>query len=75
MIIVNDKIDNGINMFLRHWPFQWPWRSAGAIRSALPNAACPGLLRKPLDAAIEQLLAPCIAPAAARATTNKTTMK
>jgi hypothetical protein len=25
---------------------------------ALPDAACPGLLRKPLDAAIEQLLAP-----------------
>ena len=25
---------------------------------ALPNAACPGLYRKPLDAAIGQLLAP-----------------
>jgi hypothetical protein len=28
------------------------------IQSALPNAACPGLLWKPLDAAIGQLLAP-----------------
>ncbi len=45
-------------MFLRHWPVWWPWRSAGAIRSALPNAACPGLLRKPLDTAIGRLLAP-----------------
>jgi hypothetical protein len=58
MVIVDDKIVNGINMFLRRWPFQWPWRSANAIRSASPNAACPGLLWKPLDAAIGQLLAP-----------------
>jgi hypothetical protein len=28
------------------------------IHAASPNAACPGLLRKPLDAAIGQLLAP-----------------
>jgi hypothetical protein len=39
--IVDDKIDDGINMFLRCWPFRWPWQSAGAIQSALPNAACP----------------------------------
>jgi hypothetical protein len=35
-----------------------PWRCAGAIRSALPNVACPVLLRKPLDAASGRLLAP-----------------
>ena len=29
-----------------------------AIHAALPDAACPGLLRKPLDAAIGRLLAP-----------------
>ncbi len=57
-VIVDDKIDNGINMFLRCWQFQWPWRSAGAIQSQLPNAASPGLLRKPLDAGIGQLLTP-----------------
>ena len=28
------------------------------IHAASPNAACPGLLRKPLDAAIGQLLNP-----------------
>ncbi len=28
------------------------------LQMALPNAACPGLLQKPLDAAIRQLLAP-----------------
>ncbi len=37
---------------------RWPQRCAGAIQMASPNAACPGLLRKPLDAAIGQLLAP-----------------
>jgi len=29
-----------------------------AIHAVSPNAACPGLLRKPLDAAIRRLLAP-----------------
>ena len=45
-------------MHLRHGPFRWPWQCAGAIRSASPNAAWPGLPRKPLDATIGQLLAP-----------------
>ena len=43
---------------LRRGPFRWPWRCADAIRSASPDAACPGLHRKPLDAAIGRLLAP-----------------
>ncbi len=38
--------------------FLWPWWSAGAILSASPNAACPGLLQKPPDATIGWLLAP-----------------
>ena len=29
-----------------------------AMRSASPDAACPGLLRKPLDATIGRLIAP-----------------
>ena len=37
---------------------RWPWQWAGAIWSASPNAAWPGLHRKPLDAAIGLLLAP-----------------
>jgi hypothetical protein len=57
MVSVDDKINNGINMFLGRWPFHWPWQSAGAIGSASPNAACPELLWKPLDAIIRQLLA------------------
>ncbi len=38
--------------------FQWPWRCAGAIQTASPDAACPRLLQKPLDAGIRWLLAP-----------------
>jgi len=40
-------------------PFRWPCGGIEAINAALPDAACPGLLRKPLDAAaIGRLLAP-----------------
>jgi hypothetical protein len=56
-VIVDDEINNGINMFLHRWPLQWLWQSAGAIQSTSLNAACPGLLLKPLDVSIGQLLA------------------
>ncbi len=56
--MVDDKIDNDIEMHLRCSPFWRPCRCAGAIQTALPDAACPGLLWKPLDAGIGQLLAP-----------------
>jgi hypothetical protein len=58
MVIVDDKINDGINIFLPRWLIRWPWQSTSAIQSASPNAACPGLLWKPLDAGIGQLLAP-----------------
>ncbi len=45
-------------MHLVCWPFRWPRRCAGAIQTALPNVVCPGLLQKPLDTGIGQLLAP-----------------
>ncbi len=45
-------------MHLIRRPFWWPWQWAGAIQTALPNAACPRLLQKPLDAGIGRLLAP-----------------
>ncbi len=45
-------------MHLRRGQNWLPWRCADAIRSTLPNAASPGLHRKPPDAAIGQLLAP-----------------
>ncbi len=45
-------------MYLICWTFWWPWRCAGAIQTTSPNASCPGLLRKPLDAGIGWLLAP-----------------
>ena len=38
--------------------FRSPWWCAGVIPSTLPNVACPWLLRKPLYAAIGQLLTP-----------------
>ncbi len=43
-------------MHIVHRSFRWPWQCARAIQMALLNAACPGLLRKPLDADIGQLL-------------------
>ena len=45
-------------MHLRCGQFGWPWRGFEAIHAASPDAACPGLHQKPLDAAIGQLLAP-----------------
>ena len=45
-------------MHLRHRPFGWPCGGVEGVHAASPDAACPGLLRKPLDAAIGQLLAP-----------------
>ncbi len=56
--MVDNKIDNDIEMHLRCGPFWRPCGCAGAIQMASPVAACPGLLRKPLDAGIKQLLAP-----------------
>jgi hypothetical protein len=44
-------------MHLRHRSFQWPCEGVEAIHAASPNAACPGLHQKPLDAAIGQLFA------------------
>jgi hypothetical protein len=40
-------------------PFWWPYEHVGVIQTALPDAACPGLPWKPLDAAIRWLLSPC----------------
>ncbi len=45
-------------MHIQRWPFRWPCRGVEVIHAASPNAACPGLHWKPLDAAIGQLLAP-----------------
>jgi hypothetical protein len=56
--MVDDKIDNDIEMHLRCGLFQRPCGCTGAIQMALPDAACPGLLWKPLDAGIGQLLTP-----------------
>jgi hypothetical protein len=56
--MVNNKINNDEWMHLRRGPFWRPCGCAGAIQMASPNATCPGLLRKPLDAGIGQLLAP-----------------
>ena len=42
-------------MYIIRLPFWSTWRCAGAIRSAVPTVACPGLLRKPLDTAIGHL--------------------
>ena len=58
MGIVDDEIDDDERKHLVCQPFRWPQRCAGAIQTALPDVACLGLLRKPLDAAIGQLFAP-----------------
>ncbi len=57
MVMVNGKINDDIEMHLRCWPFWWPRQCTRGIQTASPNAACPGLLRKLLDAGIGQLLA------------------
>ena len=57
-LMVNDKIDNDTKMHLRRGSFRRPCKCTRAIQMALPDAACPGLLWKPLDAGIGQLLAP-----------------
>jgi hypothetical protein len=55
--MVDDKIVNEEQMYLLCWQFQWPCKHMGARLLVSPNAACPGLHRKPLDAIIGQLLA------------------
>ena len=45
-------------MCLRCRPFWWLCGGVEAVHAALPNAACPRLHWKPLDAAIGRLLAP-----------------
>ena len=64
----------GKQMPLRCGPFRRPWWGVEVIHVAFPDAACPGLLWKPLDAAIGRLFLLRITSAAARATANKTTM-
>ena len=44
-------------MYLRCRSFWWPCGCIGVMHMVLPDAAQPGLHRKPLDAAIRQLLA------------------
>ncbi len=56
MVMVNNKIDDDERMHLHRGLFWRPCGCAGAIQTASPNAACPGLLRKPLDASIGRLL-------------------
>jgi hypothetical protein len=60
MITPSKKIGNDERMHLHRGPFRWPCGGVEAetIHAALPDAACPGLNRKPLDAVIGQLLAP-----------------
>ena len=58
-MIMSSKIAGGDErMHLRRCSFWWPCKSIEAIHAASLDAACPRLHRKPLDAAIGQLLAP-----------------
>ncbi len=58
-------------MCLHRRSFRWSCKGVEAKHVASPNPACPGLLQKPLDAAIRRLLAPY----RAMETINKTTMQ
>jgi hypothetical protein len=58
MITATEIGGGGERMHIRSGQFRWPCRCAGAIRSASPDVAWPGLYQKPLDAAIRRLLAP-----------------
>jgi hypothetical protein len=70
---VKEKVGSDEQMYLICRPFQWPWQCAGAIQTALPNAACPGLLRKPWTPPLGNYLLR-IAPVAARTTGKQTTI-
>jgi len=61
-------------MHLRRGPFRWPWRCDGAIQSTSPDAAWPGLPGSHWTLPLGNYSLR-IAPAAARATANKTTMQ
>jgi hypothetical protein len=61
-------------MHLRRGPFWWPWRCASAIQSTSPDAAWPGLPGSNWTLPLGNYSLR-IAPAAARATANKTTMQ
>ncbi len=58
MITPSKKGGGDERMHLRRRPFRWPCGGVEAINAASPNAACPGLLWKPLDDAIGRLIAP-----------------
>ncbi len=58
MIMPSEIGSGGEQMHLRRCSFRWPCESIEAIHAASPNASCPGLHQKPLDAAIGRLLAP-----------------
>ncbi len=53
MVMVNDKINNDIEMYLCRGPFKRLFGYAGAMRCA---GTCPELPQKPLDATIGGLL-------------------
>jgi hypothetical protein len=57
MSSVKEKVGSDKQMYFIRRPFRWPRLCVEAIQMALPNAACPGLPRKPLFAAIGQPLA------------------
>jgi hypothetical protein len=58
MITPSEKGGGDERMHLRRCSFRWLCGGIEVIHAALPNAVCPGLHRKPLDAAIGQLLTP-----------------
>jgi len=58
MITPSEKGGGGEQMHFRRCSFRWPCKSVEAIHAASPDASCPGLHQKPLDAAIGRLLAP-----------------
>jgi hypothetical protein len=58
MITPSKKGGGDERMHLRRRPFRRPYGGVDVIHAASPNAACPGLLLKPLDAAIGRLLTP-----------------
>ena len=60
-------------MYLRRGSFRWPCGRNGTMHMSSPDAACPGLHRKPRDALPLADCSLCIALAADGAAINKTT--
>jgi hypothetical protein len=54
----NRQTNNNQQKHLKSWPLRWPWQCAGTQPRTLSDGGGLGLCKKPLNAAIGQVLRP-----------------